>query len=214
MLAWLPLEDALTCALAVRQCYRQAFADTQHPELSKCTISAAVQFIHINTPLINILKQTHQLLDDVAKDGCGRDAIAVRVWKRGGEAIEWAMRWKEAIENDKMKITTLANSQTDQSVAEFSSGFLYKIRENFENLSMDNHSKIFSEEEEVDLLAVDYLASGKRQGQPTLSLAKAKENIKELLSQCRQGHKHQRLEVDGALLIRFLATKGIERGAL
>lgn len=214
VLAWLPLEDALTCALAVRQCYRQAFADTQHSELSQCTISAAVQFIHVNTPLINILKQTHQLLDDVAKDGCGRDAIAVRVWKRGGEAIEWAMRWNEAIENHEMKITTLADSQKDQSIAEFSSGFLYKIRENFEWLSKDHQPKFFSEEEEIDLLAVDYLASGKRQGQPTLSLAKAKENIKELLSQCRQGHKQQRLEVDGALLIRFLATKGIERGTL
>ncbi|OQW86741.1 MAG: hypothetical protein BWK78_09735 [Thiotrichaceae bacterium IS1] len=198
----------------MRQCYRQAFADTQHPELSQCTISAAVQFIHVNTPLINILKQTHQLLDDVAKDGCGRDAIAVRVWKRGGEAIEWAMRWNEAIENYEMKITTLADSQKDQSTAEFSSGFLYKIRENFEWLSRDNQPNFFSESEEIDLLAVDYLASGKRQGQPTLSLAKAKENIKKLLSQCHQGHKQQQLEVDGALLVRFLATKGIERGVL
>ena len=35
-------------------------------------------------PLTKILRDSHSLLNKVAKDGCGRDAIAVRVWKQGG----------------------------------------------------------------------------------------------------------------------------------
>ncbi|WP_069470916.1 hypothetical protein [Candidatus Marithrix sp. Canyon 246] len=66
---------------------------------------------------------------------------------------------------------------------EFSSGFFYKIRQRFDLLNPAKGEKaILSANESVSLLAADYV-SGNR----------------------------IRLEVDGALLVRFLATKRIYR---
>lgn len=243
VLALLPLEDTLQCAADIRQCYLNAFK-TQN--LSS-TISAAIEYTHVKTPLTRILGDAHHLLDDIAKEGRGRDAIAVRVWKPGGLALEWAMPWEKALTEDskKLKIEQIADQLAgDKSTAKskdaegenidrFSSKFFYKIRERFDLLNPEknkqeewgNESAIFSEDDAVTLLAVDYLASGINEGRHNkLKIKDAEDKIKLLLEQCRpvirrpnesneenKFPKSKRLEVDGALLVRFLGRKGVER---
>jgi CRISPR-associated protein Cmr2 len=217
VLAILPLEDALPCAVELRQCYQEAFKAFPGSEIEHSTISGAIEFVHINMPLTKILKDAHNLLDKIAKEKCGRDAIAVRVWKPGGKAIEWTMKWDEALDkqNNQFVLETLSQQFKDESgnEATFSSKFFYKIRQHFElfNDEPKNEPKILTKEDECALLAADYLASGvndSRIKEKQLNLPKAKAEIQPLLEQCRQFNQ---LKPDGAFLVRFLANKGIER---
>lgn len=227
VLALLPLEDALQCAAVVRQCYLDAFAAHN----LESTISAAVEYAHVKLPLTRILGDAHQLLDEVAKEQRGRDALAVRVWKPGGRALEWAMPWATALTgNGQIKIAQQAAQFADDE-AEFSSKFFYKIRERFDLLNpppakpgQAEEAAIFDDNDALSLLAVDYLASGVNEGRRDKLKIKDAENILHpLLEQCRPVVRSKsdddrvsfsiskRLEADGALLVRFLAHKGVER---
>lgn len=238
VLALLPLEDALHCAAEIRQCYCNAFA----AQKLESTISAAVEYAHVKTPLTRILRDAHQLLDEIAKDQCGRDAIAVRVWKPGGQALEWAMPWIKELaphsnpppqggREKSLHIDQLAD-QFAGDQAEFSSKFFYRIRERFYLLNppypkpgQPEQAAIFNNDDLLSLLAVDYLASGVNDGRrDKLKIKDAERIIQPLLEQCRpvvrnakeqdEQKKYQtgnRLKADGALLVRFLAHKGVER---
>lgn len=87
VLAILPLEDAIACAAELRTHYMNCFDSNDIPT----TLSGAIEFVHIKIPLTKVLHDAHKLLDNVAKDGRGRDALAIRVWKPGGMQVE--CRW-------------------------------------------------------------------------------------------------------------------------
>src|SRR5579885_582405 len=58
--------------LALRQAYRGAFA-----EIPAATVSAALVFAHFHVPLRHVLREARRQLDEVAKEGNGRDSLAV-----------------------------------------------------------------------------------------------------------------------------------------
>jgi len=228
VLAVLPLEDALRCASQLRQCYLACFANK--PELPM-TISGAIIYAHIKMPLSKVLHEAHHLLDKVAKDQYGRDALAVQVWKPGGQAIEWAAPWEIALESDTTNnerhviIGLLAEQfqQADEQDHQFANRFFYRIRERFSLLNPPNESAdaVLNKEEAIDLMAMEYLNSGKVKS--SLTFEDARQQVSPLLQQCRpvfreldqadpekwEPSKH--LLADGALLVRFLARKGVER---
>ncbi|MEZ5592422.1 MAG: type III-B CRISPR-associated protein Cas10/Cmr2 [Gammaproteobacteria bacterium] len=229
VLALLPLEDALTCAVALRQRYLTAFAPYQD---IPSTLSGAIEFAHVKMPLTRVLQDSHTLLDDVAKEGCGRDAIAVRVWKPGGQALTWARPWQCALADgvgpafiiDKL-VEHLQAEEKQQNEPGFSNKFLYKVRERFALLNprwsqrANSPPDIFNEDQALTLLAVDYLASGVNQGRkPKMTMTEAKQHIQPLLEQCRpvfrdkdeppeQWQRSTRLKKMAALLVRFLVQK-------
>ena len=226
VLAILPLENAITCAAALRTHYMSCFDYDVIPT----TLSGAIEFVHIKTPLTKVLYDAHQLLDKVAKDGRGRDALAIRVWKPGGLQLEWAQPWKIAINPHTGKTHLEEIAATFQNIEkdpeQFSSKFFYKIRERFAMLNPERGSKqepILNDSDALALLAMEYLNSGKSNA-TTMEAAKA--SICPLLNQCRpmtrilkdnkelpmiNWKRSERLEADGALLIRFLAQKGVEK---
>ena len=227
VLAVLPVEDALGCAAAVRQCYLKSFA-AQVVKIPT-TISAAIEFAHVKMPLGKVLGDAHKLLDDVAKDGAGRDAVAVRVWKTGRMTLQWAQPWEVALDtNGELQVAVrgqaffgqepdLGASRTDRQ----SNKFFFKIRERFDllNPAKEGAGAVLSEEEALDLLAVDYVNSANNR--KVVDLDKARLAIAPLLAQCRavtremskadksQWKESSKLTVDGALLVRFLAQKGV-----
>lgn len=248
VLALLPLEDALGCAARVRAHYLACFKGTNIPT----TISAAIEFVHVKTPLGLALGDAHPLLDNVAKDGCGRDALAVRVWKTGGVVLEWAQPWKIALEDPGtptggLVVERLARlfstdgeggSTEDQAYqGRFSSKFFFKIEEHLAVLDPAHHraapQKVgqnpAAEHQDMlpALLAVDFWHSDTNRDH--ISLEKARELIEPLLGQCRSHRREvkdgkdapmaewwrpkEALRADGALLVRFLATKGLEGSA-
>ena len=178
-------------------------------------------------PLGRILADAHVLLDEIAKDATGRDAIACRVWKPGGQALEWSMPWEVAAEsNDEVEVVRLSESfqRRDADDIPLANGFFYRIRERLEMLNpMPDGTEarpILDEEQARALMAMEYINSGlAKEG---ITQDEAIEFIAPLLQQCRprfrktddsgevQIKDSQQYRIDGALLVRFLAQKGME----
>jgi len=88
VLAMLPVEAASDCAAELAGTYRAAFADED-----AATLSAAVVIAQARVPLRSVLEESHHLLDDVAKDGNGRDSLAITVLKGSGKHCQWVSSW-------------------------------------------------------------------------------------------------------------------------
>lgn len=221
VLALLPLEDALPAAAALHQLYGNCF----HGSGVQSTLSGAIEFAHVKMPLTRIVGDAHDLLDNVAKDGRGRDAIACRVWKPGGQALEWAMPWEKALTDPNGDLVVLQQLADDFGQQEqqtpFANRFFYRIRERLDVFApKQGEAGALSEDQTVSLMAAEYLCSGVNQtrGNVTkMTLANAKEQIRPLLEQCRlytrsdeHVSEHDEWSGDAALLVRFLAVKGVE----
>ena len=197
VLALLPLEDALACALACRNTYTESFKGTG----IATTLSGAVIYAHVKTALGEVLRQAHHVLDDVAKEGAGRDAIAIRVLKPGGGHLTWAQPWEIALNDDKsqLKLQDLINKfsiATDED-SQFSSKFFYRMRERFDAFkapdkpqekagqSVKSEDDELSQQQRFDLLlavlAADYKVSGVTN---VKDMQQARADITPLLKQC------------------------------
>jgi CRISPR-associated protein Cmr2 len=205
VLALLPLEDALNCALALRSGYMKVF-ESRGVETGKYSISAAVIYAHMKLPLTLVLKDSHCLLDDVAKDEAGRDAIAVRVWKPGGVAATWAMKWGDNGANV-TALSELATKFKDDEEDEpgHASKPLFRIRERLEMLK---GAVGFDESVVRKLLVAEYATSGVLSKEERKQKI-AEERIKKLLPLCKKSDGGYGAEA--AMLLRFLAQKGVER---
>lgn len=235
VLALFPLEDVLGCSVRLRAAYldafRQAGIDVKKHHIG---ISAAVMFTHIKNPLRRILLDIHSLLDDVAKDQTGRDALAVQIRKPGGKVVEWAMPWARALDQERLVIERIAEHfQTrDEDEIGFSNKFFFKIRERFMlfdpwqrkgRQTEDEEQNRLTEDEEQALLVADFLNAAENRGKESPETLRnvAGVLVGNLLDQCREHRRelNQGQETfstspgprdDGAMLIRFLASKGME----
>ncbi len=213
VLALLPLEYALKAAIALRNAYKEAFIKEFSADIeNKATISGAIVYAHYNVPLKAVLLEGHKLLDEVAKDKTGRDSLAVTVWKGSGSRLIWAAPWKAFVKGDTNLIDELVNLFSDQRQSQYNSSFFYNLRERFEILT-DEEFK-FKWQEEVDLLTAEYLKNRMRD----IKVDEAKQNIERLLQICHRSWRDDDgvlhyaegpLSIDGALLVRFLAAKGV-----
>ena len=123
-LALLPLEGALPAALDLRKAYRDALA-----VVPDATISAAVVFAHFHVPVRHALLEAHRLLDDVAKDGNGRDSLAVCVLAQSGVTREWASKWEvEGVSPPQVLVEA-----AEEIDAKTSGRFFYALREQYED---------------------------------------------------------------------------------
>ena len=133
VLAMLPMPDALACAQAVEQAYRHAFAGTV--AAAAATLSAAVLFAQIRMPLNYVLGEARRLLNDVAKDGNGRNSLAAAVLKPGGQHCEWATAWArqgpDGTSRAAVDLLRDLQRQLDPRAAEpgLSSSLLYRTRD-------------------------------------------------------------------------------------
>jgi len=227
VMALLPLEFALNCAKDLRQLYLDSFA--AYPDINT-TLSGAIEYAHIKMPLGKVLSDAHNLLDKIAKDKTGRDSIAIRVWKPGGQHLEWAMPWQKALDaQGDVIIDSLAKDfQKDQQETRFSNSFFFHVEERFVMLNdnADAHKDFpFGEGIMIDLIAADYLNSGVNQvkKEDKINLQTAKLRITPLLKQCfevqrtlvndkESFNETNKLNSKALQLIRFLAQKGVEHG--
>jgi hypothetical protein len=83
--------DAIPLARAVREQYKRMFAKLD----GDFTISAGVLFAHTKYPAGLLFHEADDLLARKAKREAGRDAIAIRLNKRGGVPVEVAFRWDD-----------------------------------------------------------------------------------------------------------------------
>lgn len=224
VLALLSLDNALPAAAALQKDYAEAFAAQSWPgEAVRSTLSGAIEFVHFRTPLTRVLTDAHKLLDKVAKDQTGRNAIAVRVWKPSGLAVQWAMPWEKALdEAGVVKITRVAaafagQGEDDAEGRNFSNKFFFRMQSLLERFDGKDPAVLQA------LLLAEYLHSyGDMAKRTQLDLDQLKDHLNGLLEQCWQYRRPQAgaeaaldeecpLNPEGALLVRFLAQKGLER---
>lgn len=90
VLALLPLQQAIPCAKAVRDCFR----DTMKKELNlDMDMSAGLAFAHSKAPLQDVVAAARGA-EGRAKGHLGRGAFSVRLMKRSGEIAEWGSKWE------------------------------------------------------------------------------------------------------------------------
>ncbi|MCI0721119.1 MAG: type III-B CRISPR-associated protein Cas10/Cmr2 [Acidobacteria bacterium] len=239
--ALLPLDKAINCARLCRKAYIQAFDDqfggpgkrrVEVPQECETTISAAIEYAHMQTALGVVVKDAHQLLDEVAKDGCGRDGLACRVWKRGGPVLTWAQPWKHVLKvktqpRPPIELDTLVDEvkylfqDPSTDAGKFSSKFFYKLRDLFELLTANDGKLTLEEDAARRILVTEYLANReiKDSSDKQKQLKLADERVARLLALC-QAHKRDMddngkakasdsYSAYGALLIRFLVQKEV-----
>ena len=261
VLAMLPLPDALPCAIKLVNAYRDAFAKlfsepTALTLLNGATLSGAIVYAHYHTPLRDVLTTAHHLLDDIAKEATGRDSLAITVFKSSGINTQWSAPWEHirnvgqasslpsspGADSPANIIDTVVESlkRTDAGrPGEFSSGFLYNVRDRFAALT-DNAlvrpgafgtlSEGLRKDDLFErVLVADYLRGLSHRGGEEVAEAnrdKATNAIQRLLKLCQRVTRKNvgtpdapdykfvsepdSLGIDGALLVRFLASEGKE----
>lgn len=186
VLALFSLDDAMRSAYLLQQAYKECFKNAvgkvkdKSPNAEKVhsTLSGAINYCHIGTPLTQVLMDSHQLLDDVAKDGTGRNALAVRVHKPSGQAVQWSLPWDKVMDNksvsllnEKLGLTISDNTPViealalamnqqktdDKNVSIFSTGFFYQMRD---LMQMLDKMAWTNNEQASKLLLAEYLQSG------------------------------------------------------
>jgi CRISPR-associated protein Cmr2 len=240
LLALLPLDKALACAAAVRERYVSTFAAKLPAAAADAaaTISAAIVFAHYHVAFRRVLHHAHQRLDNDAKDGAKRDAIALSVLKPGGETCRWVAKFYHflttksattAAENRFAPLIEKFRDDTNDDVNDgsgtgtgaggitLSSKFLYNLRSRFADFSgtRGDFVRLFTAELVHGRLAKDPAKSAKQRDDATALMGKLTDLCTNCLpaataSPATTEPPKPTLNFDGARLVRFLALDGKE----
>lgn len=229
LVALLGAQDALACAAEVRKKYVEVFQPVR--EDFRSTISAAILYVHLKRPLTRVMTDAHRLLEDVAKERTGRDAVAVAVVKPGGMHLEWSKKWDDALDRStgRFEIESLADhvSLSDQAASSagqtagksplLTSGFLFKLREHADLFAPGPDNQPALPDADIkDVLAYWWLKSGAADNADRDARPVAYAVADQILRQSRTipvaaGRRDGRrlpttLSMDAALLARFVAS--------
>jgi len=92
--------DALPVAELLRRRYGESFKKARacllrEEDQERLTMSGAIYFAHSGHPAGLLLHDLEKLLKEVAKGRGGRDALAIRLEKRGGAPVDVILSWKQ-----------------------------------------------------------------------------------------------------------------------
>jgi CRISPR-associated protein Cmr2 len=231
LLAMLPLDHALDAVTAVRELYVRSFGLGESKIAA--TISAGLVFAHYRCAFSRVLKYAHELLDDVAKDGAGRNALALGVLKPGGITCQWVGKFAEFSQNGGHCFAPLIATYRRDANGEglgLSSSFLYNLSERFAELFPQPGSRGAHNDADLDtsqdepfdedtlqrLFVAEYL-HGRLDKEPAKAekqRGQAGQLMSQLIAVCYQADVRRstkrRVDLDGARLIKFLALDGKE----
>ncbi|AUW94340.1 type III-B CRISPR-associated protein Cas10/Cmr2 [Sulfobacillus thermotolerans] len=188
VLALLPRENVLQAAFSLRQSYQKAMHQLGG------TISGTALFAHMHAPLTTLIPTAHKILDQTAKDGNGRDSLALAIWNSGGLDVSWVSKWDPLIAD--MPLQRLSQYLGDT----VSSQFLFKVQELERRLG-----NALPLEDWVPLLMSELRKSFDDEGVPSLA---ALQDIIHALITLSQGRNEitQNLGLSSALkVLRFIA---------
>ncbi len=109
LLGVLPADQAVQCALALRDAYRSCMP---HRDGAEFTYSAGIAMGHIKQPLQDMVEAARGAKDR-AKNVLGRNALAVTLFKRSGETIEWGCPFSHKQNNPSAALQLLQFMQAD-----------------------------------------------------------------------------------------------------
>ena len=108
VLAVLPANQAIDCARALRNAFRQAFGSS-----ISCDLSCGIAVGSKKAPLQMIVKEAHRMVE-AAKSEYGRAALAIALYKRSGEIVEWGCKWGSAAWELMGNITELSRGRNSK----------------------------------------------------------------------------------------------------
>ena len=132
--AIVPLNSVLDAASKISKSYKENFAKLglKNKTGKEVSISGAIIIAHHKQPLKEVIKDAHAVLDGKAKDGAGRNALAIRLKKRSGGDRDFALKWDAVNEFFDDGTTILdsfkfvLNAVTEQKLGQ---SLLYKLGE-------------------------------------------------------------------------------------
>lgn len=202
--ALLPMDRAISCALALRRLYGDCFAG----EGIEATASCAIVFAHHQAPLRSVIHEAHHHLDDIAKNANGRDSLALAVYKPGGVTAQWVSAW-QASPSPVDRMQEMIGAMAGGSEA-YPRGFFHKLRDRY-GLTEASTSTAPGALDTQKLLVAEYMQSRDR----TPTCGEAEQAIERLEVVCRplkrDAHKQTRpaeqLRLDGGFIARFLTQE-------
>lgn len=212
VLAMLPLEAAIQAAIELRESYRRAFEGALGLGES-ATISGALVLADHHEPLRSVLDEARRALDEVAKNGNGRDSLAVVVWKPSGPAVEWVSKWDSPGEDLQPALRLVQLASDKKALDRFSNRFVYRVRERYLQPFGNTLGNLDLTPEELRTILSAELA--RRREAPPDSEELLSEPIDDVLTICRprasaaDGAVGADFDPSGLLLVRFLAQKGL-----
>ena len=221
VLAMLPVNSSIDCAMKLAVCFENAFDDVD----LNGTLSAGLVLANGRVPLRSVLQDAHHILDDIAKDGNGRQSLAVSVLKGGGKYCQWVATWPSLkYDGGSTVLDTLVKSLSKEE-KQFSTSFFFRVREILTMLSSEPFwrpgsclklNEGFQEEDILDLLTAEYMKSKYGENVEDKNKDTARSLVNQLLSVCYRCYRDgetcitdkRRLTADGAMLVKFLSEEG------
>ncbi len=206
VMALLPITHAAECAIALRQAYTAAAEEVLGAEAAKAfTASVAVVYAHYGTPLQAVVRQAHHQLDDVAKEGNGRDSLALTVFKPQGVTAHWVGKFG-ALTTDFLAFLKSVVGQ------QFSTGFFYNLHQRYPLLS---EAETLPEHLDIQALLMAEYCKGK-----TVKAVEeqklARNSVEKMWEACRcqrgDEAKKTHFQIGGAFVARFIADTGFHFG--
>ncbi|MDR2080639.1 MAG: type III-B CRISPR-associated protein Cas10/Cmr2 [Campylobacteraceae bacterium] len=123
--AVLPLENAISIAKEIRELYMKKVVKDE----PTTTISAAIVIAHHKEPLREVIQDTHRVLDKIAKEKAGRDALAIRLKKRSGGDRDLFFQWKATnpFKPDETLFDSLLKIKEALSESALTSSLIYRL---------------------------------------------------------------------------------------
>lgn len=221
VLAMFPLSKAITAAAHIRKIYSDSFRQIcegnpkQDEIVAKATLSGGIVFANQRITKRAVIAEANRLLNNVAKDKNGRDSLAISVLAGSGRTVEWVSTWKKHQDDNSSKVAELISDLATASTAHYPKNFFYRFRDRFAAL-LDDDSSSIKNLPCLEIFTAEYMKSREQQ----VSRSAAEERVGNLLSVCYERTRDAQgnivendniVKVDGALLIRFLITKGLEQ---
>jgi CRISPR-associated protein Cmr2 len=211
--AFLPLTTAIECVRALHCAYLEAFAPIADLKGQRPTISAGLIFAHYHLPLGQMIREAHDLLAKTAKDGNGRNSVAIAVWKPSGQAMAWVSGFARDLATDPVveddpfaRLMPLAEAYAGDP--ERSTSFLYNVKDRYQELIEQ-----LDEEQRRKVLLAEWIKGQSVEGKDRAAkLERERQKIEELIRVCATINHRTRKPVfnlDGGLIARFLADNGV-----
>lgn len=229
--ALLPIETAIPAALSLERAYRMALSPAITGTALKPTISAGLVLADFQYSLRQVREHAGRLLNDMAKEGNGRDSIAIAVVKSGGVAAEWVSAWNakyspaSKLRSRKCRpvltLHMLAKEQGKRGIqTPLASRFCYQLEERFPTFfsrkaMTADAAPLGGDKSVLDLLRAEYADSAPRGKLEDTKLDRLLARLL-LLSQRHKSERRrpddkqpQGLTIGGLLVLRFLAKNGL-----
>lgn len=212
VLALFSIDTALPAATELHAAYRDSF---QRMAQFDATTSAGLALAHFGVPFSRITDESKRLLEEVAKEQNGRNSIAISVTKQSGRQIEWCTTFEHVARLSAETSGEHSPSEPFLPLVEMFgrkigdeqrfAGFVYNMRKRYQAyLSADDDQDLTGK-----LMLAEWL-KGENTDRPGFDLNMEIKRLRQLQEVCQtwryegDGEKRNALEMDGALLVKFL----------